>query len=460
MSVLGWILAVCGLVGVLVGFLQMRKMKKMSNVPFRAPSEIGRLGPGAGDAKGMVSTEGQVHMPPQPLVAPMSGQPCLAYEITVERKWEKFEQTENGQQKKTGADKLFTDRKGCIFQIGDGSGAVAVDSSGELDADMEKSHSSRVPVGFTIPGTLGFGHLQLNTPPIHNTEGSTVEFVGTETILKASPTLYALGQVSQSAHGPALGTPKGFGTGKLLLSTRGRAHLLGKTQRNMKLGYSIGGAVFVIGTLLGIFGPAPTPSKDACLATITDGAVDCSARIYDAEGKSFTWTLAAPGHYRITVRQPAVKNPIDSTITVNDAKGAQVAYNDGGSPGADAIIDQEFPAGTYTIVVADFAKRKVSGGYGFRLVIEKKDTLPAASVALSSADMPTKNDKADTDVTPSKAGKAPAKPPTKGPATAKLAAHVEPAAGKPGTPPASSAAVSAKTAPAGAKAQPAQAAAK
>ena len=60
MSVLGWFLSFLGFVGLVVGLLQMLKGKKMNSVPFRAPSQIAQLGPGAADAKGMVSTEGTV----------------------------------------------------------------------------------------------------------------------------------------------------------------------------------------------------------------------------------------------------------------------------------------------------------------------------------------------------------------------------------------------------------------
>ena len=93
MSVLGWFLSLIGLVGLVVGLLQMLKGKKLNAVPFRAPAQIAQMGPGAADAKGLVSTEGAVGQQGL-LTAPMSGRPCLAFEITVERKWEKTERTE------------------------------------------------------------------------------------------------------------------------------------------------------------------------------------------------------------------------------------------------------------------------------------------------------------------------------------------------------------------------------
>jgi hypothetical protein len=109
---LGWFLAVGGLIGVIFGVLQMMKGKKMGTVPFKKPSEIAQQGLQAGDAKQMVSTEGQVQPGPQKLIAPMSGQECLAYELVIERKWEKSERTENGEQKRTGSDRIHTETKG------------------------------------------------------------------------------------------------------------------------------------------------------------------------------------------------------------------------------------------------------------------------------------------------------------------------------------------------------------
>src|SRR4029079_7459603 len=113
MSSLGWFLALFGFIGLIIGLLQMLKGKKMNAVPFRAPSQIAQLGPGAADAKGLVSTEGAVGQQGL-LTAPMSGRPCLAFEIEVSRKWEKTERTENGTQTKKGESNIFKDYKGGV----------------------------------------------------------------------------------------------------------------------------------------------------------------------------------------------------------------------------------------------------------------------------------------------------------------------------------------------------------
>ncbi|AKV00407.1 hypothetical protein AKJ09_07070 [Labilithrix luteola] len=371
MSVVGWFLAVLGLVGVIVGVLQMLKGKKMNAVPYRAPSEISKLGLGAADAKGLVSTEGAVGQQGL-LTAPMSGKPCLAYEITVERKWEKTERTENGTETKKGGSNVFSEYKGAVFSLQEGGSTVFVDATERPDASFDKSFSSGVNVGALglIPNTLQFGDFQMNTPLIVDTDGRTTGFEGVERIVEASPNLYALGALGVGASGPTLGTPKGLGKGKLLLSSKGRGALAKATKRNMVLGYAVGGALLVSGTALGVFGKPPSAGS-SCPSTLGAEVVACDGRMYERDGYDMKWTVTTAGEYTVTVKQPNVKHPIDAALTIKNASGKQVGYNDGGSPGANATVTQTFEPGTYTINVRDFARDKVKGGYGFHLDIAR-----------------------------------------------------------------------------------------
>lgn len=391
MSVLGWFLAFVGFVGLIVGLLQMFKGKKLNSVPFRAPSQIAQLGPGAADAKGMVSTEGVVGQQGL-LTAPMSGKPCLAFEITIERKYEKTERTENGTQTTKGSSSIFSDYKGGVFALQDSQGTVLVDASVRPDASFEKSHSSGVNVGILglIPGTLQFGNFQMNTPLIVG-EGSTTGFEGVEKIVPPSPNLYALGALAMGPQGPIMHTPKGIGTGKLILSSKGRASLVKSTKRNMILGYAMGGVMFVGGTLLGIFGPAPEMSassgSSACSSTLTADTVSCDGRMYERAGYDMKWTIATAGEYTLTVTQPKVKYPIDPSLTVTDSAGKEVAHHQGIMKGAEAKVVRRFEPGTYSINVRDVFNDKVKGGYGFHLDIARSPDAPVvASAAVAAAD--------------------------------------------------------------------------
>jgi hypothetical protein len=393
MSVLGWFLSFAGFIGLIVGLLQMLKGKKLNAVPFRAPSQIAQLGPGAADAKGLVSTEGAVGQQGL-LTAPMSGKPCLAFEITVERKYETTERTENGTQTKKSSSNIFNDYKGGVFALQDAQGTVLVDATTKPDASFEKSHSSGVNVGILgiIPGTLQFGNFQMNTPLIVG-EGATTGFEGVEKIVPPSGSLYALGALSMGPQGPTVHTPKGIGTGKLILSSKGRASLVGSTKRNMILGYAIGGVMFVGGTLLGIFGPAPDMSASgaSCGSLLTTDVVTCDGRMYERDGYDMKWTVATAGEYTLTVSQPAVKYPIDPALTIKDATGKQLAEDVGIAKGAEAKITLKFEPGTYTLNVRDTFRDKVKGGYGFHLaIVRSPDPVPAAvaSTNLTGADVP------------------------------------------------------------------------
>ncbi|WP_394834879.1 E3 ubiquitin ligase family protein [Pendulispora rubella] len=391
MDILGWFLAFLGLGGLLFGVLQMLKMKKMNRVPHRRPSEIAQLGPRAADANGLLSTEGAAQPGQQQLVAPMSGQPCLAYEITIEAKWEKHSETEEGTKKTSGSKNVHTDAQGCQFLIADGVGSIVVDSTGALDASMEKSHSSEVGVGGLLwPSTLRFGQMETNTPIVSRDEGRIIGFVGTEKIVRPSATIYALGQLDAGPHGAVLRTPKGIGTGKLILSPKGRASLLASTKRNMILGYAIGGVLAVGGTGAGLFGPKSESfaSTETCPREISGNTINCEDRIDSKVGKTYTWTVSQAGHYIVKVKAPEVKNPIDALVTIKAQDGRRVAEEYAGGT-AQTIVGEELEPGSYLLSVTDIFSRNLKGGLGFHLSIERdtskdeggKDAAPVEAVA-------------------------------------------------------------------------------
>jgi hypothetical protein len=381
MSVLGWILAVCGVAGIIFGVRMLLKLKKMTTVPFVKPSEIAHKGQGAADANGLISTEGQVGEGGL-LTAPMSGQPCLAYEVVVELKWEQEETTEKGTETKKGKNNVHSQYQGCVFELGDGAGAVKVDLAKKPDASFEEAHSSTIKIGSTIPGLLTFGKLQMNRPNLPH-DRRTVAFVGTEKILKPSSTLYALGQLK----GTTIGEPAGALSGKLALSTKGRAHLMAATRRNQLLGFVIGGLLAVGGSALGMFGPKPQPGAPSCGAF--SGATQCSGRMFDKGGIDYRWTVPKAGTYKLVVKMPAgLKYPVDPNLTVSDDKGQQLEFNTGPRVGADAVITRAFEPGSYVVNVRDFARSTIKGGYSFKLIVTDESapaTGPAAAAAPADA---------------------------------------------------------------------------
>src|SRR4030095_1248941 len=127
------------------------------------------------------------------------------------------------------------------------------------------------------------------------------------------------------------------------------------------------------GVPLGLFGPSPKTTPGCGDFT---GATACSGKITTAAGSDFRWTVPAEGDYTVVLKQPKVKYPIDGTLTIFDQAGRQVAYSDGGTPGANATVTQHFTAGRYKINVRDFARSTITGGYSFSL-----DVAPATEPA-------------------------------------------------------------------------------
>jgi hypothetical protein len=376
-SYIGWFIAVVGLVGVIFGILQLLKVKKMSTVPFKKPSEI--TGPQAADAKGHVSTEGAVHESSQPLRAPMSGKPCLAAEIVIERKWEKWVMTEKGREKKTGTEKAFSQTYGTVFALADQAGRVLVDTTGAIDADMEKSHSHTVPGN--VYGGLAFGNFQFNANPNYG-DSQTTGWVGTEKIISISPTIYVLGLLQPGGQGMTIGTPKGIGTGKLVISHRGREKLMSSTKLKMILGFVFGVLFMGGGTALGVLGPAPVSTdcdaKDIASGPMAKNGV-CSGRLTSSSlENSFKWTVKDAGGYRFTVTHPSgLAFPIFPKVDVVDSTGNQVLSvwaNDRDQP---VGFENNVPAGTYTITISDRDGGKIlqnpsfQGGFSYVAHLEK-----------------------------------------------------------------------------------------
>jgi hypothetical protein len=367
MSVLGWILAVFGVAGIIFGIRMLLKLRKMTNVPFRKPSEIFKMGPAAADTKGLVSTEGRAEAPS--LRAPMSGQPCLAYEYTIELAWEKEKVTERGSETEKGKTRLGDAYEGAKVRVSDEAGAVTVDLVKKPDARFEESFSDKIKVGNMVPAVLQFGQMEFQRQALPE-DRRTVAFIGTERIIKVPERIYALGALK----GTTIGEPEGALAGKLALSTEGREHLLKTTKRNQMLGFAIGAVLAVGGSALGIFGPKPTPSGASC-ADFT-GAIECRGRMTERDGINYQWTVAQPGTYTLTVKMPAgLKHPIDPNLTVVDSAGKVVATNTGATVGADAVISNDFEPGVYRVNVRDFARSQINGGYSFLLSVKSPTTV-------------------------------------------------------------------------------------
>jgi hypothetical protein len=340
-------LGLVGLAGLIFGLLQKRKSGKLASVPFHPASRIAQMGQSAADPKGMVSTEGQTVLSNTPLIAPMSGKPCIAYEIEIVQEYEYYEQTDQGTQTRTKSETSMKEFKGSIFQVSDGQGGVFVDAQKQPDASMNQSFRHRMDIGMMIPGQLQFGQAVFNTPML-STEGPVKAFIGTERIIEPAPVMFVMGQLAQGPMGLAISEPKGMLSGKLLLAPKSREAMLGAAARNAKIGLIAGAALIVVGGILGVVGAVTgggdedsSSSNAAANAAATTPTVDPNAAAQAAAAQAAAAQAAAaaaqPAQPALAPGQLPPGAPTPRSATCRKAMLCCMAAN------------QVNPAGCYTL---------------------------------------------------------------------------------------------------------------
>lgn len=378
MMYVGFFLLAVAVAAVIGGFLQRRKLGKIISTPFK------KTGDAAGTS-GEVSCEGAVQVI-TPLTAPCSGRPCIYYEVEVKQKWEKQVSTENGTQKKTGTRTAHKSKAGSVFQLDDGSGAVNVDPGESVDGTFETSFEGK-GAGH---GYITFGQYQV---AVDSPEGRGTSTHCTEKIIPAEGSLFVLGQATDAT----IRKPDGM-LGSLMLSTKGRDHLMGATKRNMMIAFVVAGLMLPAGAGMAIFGEAPAsaPSCDTLTNSLTD---TCEGRLYGNSDVVMSWTVTEPGAYRF--RSVGTGTDVGMrlwpSITVVDTSGVPVFT--ASAPGGQMLdqVSGELAAGEYTIRVNDVSSghaARLEGGAGFTFdvdLVTAEDTAGEAelpAVAAPPTDLP------------------------------------------------------------------------
>ncbi len=428
----------------LIAFLQYRKMNKILAAPFRKTAEVA-ANPASADAKGLVSCEGTIIAPQQPLYSPVSNRPCLAYKVELRQNWHRYVRTENGMKRETGSSNITTQKVGSVFYLNDGSGHVAIDSTKGIDTDYEQSAKQVQGVAW---GDVTFGNFRWSvSSPGGDKSADSVECI--ESIVRPDGSAFVMGKLV----GGGITQEAGL-FGNLLMSRKGRTALVGSTKRNAIIGAVFAGLCVVSGAPMAIFGEDPPPSahKDPC--EITDqsepGEV-CKGKITDDTGKTFTFTVTQPGTFEIHARAPStIKIPLDPIVTLTDSKGKEVLHHEG-----DDAAEVELEAGKYKLNLHDGVKGAPSqfqGGFSFELDIKKTASAAEITSATPSADPSAKAAPTPKGPAP-KAGVAP-KPGTSASAAA-AAGSGKPASPSASAPAAGSAKPAASAAPSAKPAVPA-----
>ena len=357
---MGILLLVVGLAVLGFGLYNMMAAKRVLAAPFKKTGDLAK-NPVSEDPKGAMSTEGKVIAPAVTLLSPASKQPCLAYELKVERMYEKTETTQDGTKTVKGTETLDTIKGGAIFSLDDGSGPFNIDVSKGADFDNMKDGFKKELNGHSGSSHIQFGEYSYDVPVIGSDKGWTTGFKATEKYVPVEGSLFVLGKLE----GASLVKP---GWRSMMTSAKGREGLLGSLEKKKKFSFIGGGIASVLAIPLMIFGPKADPNAlgASCPSEMTDVRLKCSSNI-DKED-TYTWTVTKPGKYDVTIYAPAKKVSFDPGLTITDSSGAEIGHDIGGV-GGNATANVDVKAGTYKVKVYLADNFKVKGGYSYELEI-------------------------------------------------------------------------------------------
>jgi hypothetical protein len=117
MTAIGAILLLIGVMALLGGIVQKMRAGRIGETPFAPSGQIGAQGRAVANAKGAISTQGQVQTQNM-LTSPVSGAPCVYFSMRLEVEW-----TENNATQKYT---VMEDAQAVPFAINDGSGPAVV----------------------------------------------------------------------------------------------------------------------------------------------------------------------------------------------------------------------------------------------------------------------------------------------------------------------------------------------
>ncbi|HEY3355599.1 MAG TPA: GIDE domain-containing protein [Polyangia bacterium] len=244
-----------GILVVVWGIIQKVKAGRVAAAPFAKTGEVATRGATVANAKGAISVEGALQCA-EPLLAPVTGTPCLYYELTVVGSWKEGDTTHSKE--------YLKDRRAAAFAVDDGTGPVPVDASQGGDFEpFEKTFEETKKEGFfadlkSIVGQkqpIVFGNFAFDNPPM----SAANKFTCTERVFKAPPRLFVLGKHDDGAIGPP-------SWASLVLSPKSRDQVLGSALKTAKACLVGGAAAVGVGLILGVVAHFVTPPETAAAA--------------------------------------------------------------------------------------------------------------------------------------------------------------------------------------------------
>ncbi len=240
MGAIAALLIAIGIIVLIYGGFMKHKAGRIAKAPFVSTGDAISRGDAVAGPKGSVSVQGTVQCP-EPLLSPVTGTPCLYYELKVVGSWKEGDQTK---------DKDYVHEKiAAPFSLDDGSGAIPVDAGKGGDFDLQQTFDETKKEGFFAdlknavgtPEPLMFGQYAFPNPPMSKAN----KFRCIEKVMPVPPQLFALGKLEQSV----ITAP---GWMSLMLSPKSRDELLGSSAKSAKMALIGGAASAGVGTLVGV----------------------------------------------------------------------------------------------------------------------------------------------------------------------------------------------------------------
>lgn len=279
-----------GVLAFVYGVYNKVKAGRIADAPFVTTGDAASRGTAVANAKGGISAEGNVSCP-SPLLAPVSGVPCLYYSLTCTATWKEgdVEKTKVVDEQKVAAE----------LAIDDGTGPVRVDlrAGGDFEPTQKKSETKSVGLLGGLKGDdLVFGHYRVSTGLL--SMGTTYEVE--EEYVPVQPRLYVCGKTDA---GTGITAPSWRA---LLVSNQSRDALLGSATKGAKQ-FMIGGAVAcLLGSISAGVGGAMAGGEGSSKAT-TKAAVTAPAAAADTAPAAAATAPGSPAAPAKGVSKPAKK---------------------------------------------------------------------------------------------------------------------------------------------------------
>lgn len=342
MGFLGAALIALGVVGLIYGIMQRLKAGRVTDAPLATTGDVVSRGAAVAGPKGQISAQGTV-MCQQPLYSPVTGTPCLFYELKVKSEWK------DGDTVKTH--ELEHQKVAAQFAINDGSGPVWVDlrQGGDFEPTQKKEQEQETGLlKGIVGGELMFGNYRLQA----GIGNIGTKYTVTEEVLPMQQSVYVCGKLGE---GGMITAP---GWRNLIVSNKTRDQLLADSTKTSKIALGVGGGGLLVGIILVVVSSMMGPSAAEIQAEADAAAAAASAAAAAAASAAATDMPAADpsASATATAAVPAKKGVTSPTKATTTATATAAATSTGVAPAATTAA----PAATTTAATRPTASAAVT----------------------------------------------------------------------------------------------------